>query len=163
MRYYFRWSLSNFATTLICLVTLAVLNIIIIRDPNIGVVGCVVITSLIWLINITLALFTPLYVVVSRGEIVIRRAIGSLRIKNIESIEAIDQSRLKGSIRIFGVGGFFGSWGRFRGPQIGRYRLYATQFKNLFLIRTTTGERIVISCGLDKTALYTVLNNINYD
>lgn len=93
------------------MITLAILSIVMGLYANISILGRVMLVSLVWLFNITFALLTPCYVMVGEGELVVKRVIGRVRIDNIASIEMIDRSVIKGSVRTFGVGGFFGFWG----------------------------------------------------
>jgi hypothetical protein len=65
------------------------------------------------------------------GELqVIRRAWPSLRLP-INSVTAVEAGpSMLGAWRVAGTGGFFGSYGLFYAPGVGRFRLYATRGTN---------------------------------
>ncbi len=70
-------------------------------------------------------------------ELVIqRRAWPALRVPRASIARAEPLSRLSaGTLRLFGVGGFFGSYGLFRNPDLGNFRLYATRGGTALLVR----------------------------
>jgi hypothetical protein len=74
-----------------------------------------------------------------------KRAPVVLPASQIESLEPLDHSALRGCIRTFGCGGFLGSWGRFRCKELGAFRGYMTDMKSLVLIRTVSEGLFVIS------------------
>jgi hypothetical protein len=88
----------------------------------------------------------PRALVVTAGEIRIeRRAWAPLRISlaSVASASPID-SLGPGTIRLFGVGGYFGSYGLFRSARLGRFRLYATHSRQAVLVRRTGDELPVV-------------------
>ena len=70
---------------------------------------------LLLIIYLLCMLLKPLSYEISEDELVIHRLIKSVRINrsDIESLELKEKSDLKGTIRIFGVGGLFGWYGKF--------------------------------------------------
>lgn len=50
-----------------------------------------------------------------------------------------------GSLRKFGIGGFFSYYGLFRNRVIGDYKAYATHRKNTVVITTKEGKKIVVT------------------
>ncbi|MCX5769758.1 MAG: PH domain-containing protein [Candidatus Hydrogenedentes bacterium] len=95
-----------------------------------------------------LAGYAPKGAVVTREDLrIVRRkhAPVVLPAQQIVSLERIEASVLRGCIRTFGVGGFLGSWGRFRCKQLGAFRAYMTNTKSLVLIRTVSQGLFVIS------------------
>jgi len=74
-----------------------------------------------------------------------RRAPVVLPASQIESLERIDRRALRGCIRVWGCGGFLGSWGRFRCKDLGAFRGYMTDMKSLVLIHTVSEGLFVIS------------------
>ncbi len=88
----------------------------------------------------TLALswaMSPRALVVDGSEIrVLRRAWRPLCVPlaSIASATTIDR-RGDLALRLFGVGGFFGSYGLFQGKQLGRFRLYATRSGDAIVLR----------------------------
>lgn len=80
---------------------------------------------------------SPRALVVDGSEIrVLRRAWRPLRVPlaSIASVTSIDR-RGDRVLRLFGVGGFFGSYGLFHGQELGRFRLYATRSGGAVLLR----------------------------
>ena len=82
-------------------------------------------------------------------KLVILRRYNSITIyaDEVLSVEQLPKNALRGAMRTFGVGGFFGYFGSYYKSGIGSFRLYATSFDNLFLIRLANGKKIVISCS----------------
>ena len=76
---------------------------------------------------------------------VVRRAWPALRVPlaNVTSAEPVALSGR--TLRIAGVGGFFGSYGLFTNGQLGRFRLYATRRQGGMIVRRTSGLPIVIT------------------
>jgi len=91
--------------------------------------------------------FRPINYVVTEEEIIIRRPLLNAHIKraDIESAELIDKSKIRGSIRTFGVGGLFGYYGSFANFSLGRMTWYATRRDKPVLIKTTDGRKIILT------------------
>jgi hypothetical protein len=75
-----------------------------------------------------------------------RRAWPALRlpltsIEKAEHLETIGG----GTLRLFGVGGFFGSYGLFSNRELGRFRLYSTQRGKALLVRRHDALPLVIT------------------
>jgi hypothetical protein len=89
----------------------------------------------------------PRAIVVDGDELRIeRRAWSALRVKRAEIVSAAPLARLgERVLRLFGVGGFFGSYGLFRSSTLGRFRLYATRSGMAVLVRRTEGLPIVVT------------------
>ena len=86
---------------------------------------------------------------ISKKKLVILRRYKSITIHADEvlSVDQLPKNALRGAMRTWGVGGFFGYFGHYYTGLIGSFRLYATSFENLFLIRLANGKKIVISCS----------------
>ena len=65
----------------------------------------------------------------------------------VENIERLHKNALRGAIRTGGVSGFFGWYGNYYKSGIGSFKLYATSFDDLFLIKLFNGKKIVVSCS----------------
>ena len=82
---------------------------------------------------------SPRELVIDRGELrVERRAWPALRIPlaSVSGTSVVDGVGLR-AIRVFGVGGFFGSYGLFRNKALGRFRMYATHMGQAMVVRRT--------------------------
>jgi hypothetical protein len=82
---------------------------------------------------------------ISDNELLIRRMGWANRI----SLSEIDDIRyepniMKGSIRIWGIGGLFGFIGYFRNRRLGSYKAYSTSNKHTVVI-DVNGKKIVVS------------------
>lgn len=89
---------------------------------------------------------SPCALVVDGGELrVERRAWRPLRIPlaSVASASPLD-SLGRGTLRVFGVGGFFGSYGLFSSSDLGRFRLYATRSGQAVIVRRSGGELPVV-------------------
>ena len=81
-------------------------------------------------------LFAPQKYSIKGNEFIIHRPIFDkyFAIDSIKEIRQLDKSELKGMIRTFGVGGLFGSYGKFYNQTLGNVTMYATQNKNYIII-----------------------------
>ena len=65
----------------------------------------------------------------------------------IKSIERLSKKDFSGVIRTCGVAGLFGYFGHYYSRKLGSFRLFATSFQNLYLVKLWSGKSIVISCA----------------
>lgn len=86
---------------------------------------------------------------IGEEQIVILRRYMSVVInrKEIKSVQALSKSDFSGVIRTGGVGGLFGYYGHYYSSKLGSFRLFATSFQNLYLIKLWNGKSVVISCA----------------
>lgn len=85
---------------------------------------------------------------VGEEQIVVLRRYKSVVINRdeIKSVQPLSKSDFRGVIRTCGVGGLFGYFGHYYSNKLGSFRLFATSFQNLFLIKLWSGKSVVISC-----------------
>lgn len=89
----------------------------------------------------------PRAIVVEAGELSIeRRAWRPLRVP-LATIEHADMIQRAGgrTLRLFGVGGFFGTYGLFWSDALGRHRMYATRAGGGVIVRRRAGLPIVLT------------------
>lgn len=146
----FTTSLDKFNKTTTILVVLFLLVIVIIAfflipkgEPNI-------IDSIAFLPVISffvVYLFRPNNYSISNDKLLIHRMIGNIEINraNIQSVQEIDESQVKNSIRTFGVGGFFGSFGKFWNSKLGNMTWYVTRRNNFVLVETKDQKKIILT------------------
>lgn len=93
--------------------------------------------------------YAPQRLEIGATQLVILRRYKSIIINadEVRSVEQLSKEALRGAIRTGGVGGCFGWYGNYYTRRIGSFKLYATQFENLFLITLLNGKKIVISCS----------------
>jgi hypothetical protein len=84
---------------------------------------------------------SPTALVVDAGEVRIeRRAWPALRLPLASVASASPLDRLgAGLVRVFGAGGFFGSYGLFYSRSLGRFRLYATRTGPSLILKRNDG------------------------
>jgi hypothetical protein len=103
---------------------------------------------------------SPCGVAVDTDELrVERRAWPAMRIplSTVASVSLID-SPARGAVRLFGVGGFFGSYGVFTSGAIGRFRMYATRDGAAVILRRTAGELPIALTPDDAAATVNAIN-----
>lgn len=93
--------------------------------------------------------YAPQRLEIGESQIVILRRYKSIVITRdeIKSVERLPANAMRGAIRTAGVGGLFGYYGSYYSRSIGSFKLYATSFDNLFLIRKWDGKSVVVSCA----------------
>jgi hypothetical protein len=90
---------------------------------------------------------SPRALVVESGELRIeRRAWRSVRVSlaSVSSVAPLDGVGM-GTIRVFGVSGFFGSYGLFYNTILGRFRLYATRRGQALIVRRNDALPLVVT------------------
>ena len=112
-----------------------------------GMTAVIVTYTVFGLLAIWVLLTMPRYLLVDDKSIVITHPIGQTVIlkSDITEISAVERSDIRGSLRLFGSGGFFGWFGIFRNSKFGTYRLYCGQLENLYHIKTLTKNYIISS------------------
>lgn len=92
--------------------------------------------------------YAPQRLEIGADRVTILRRYNSVTIyrDKVQSIERLPSSARRRAVRVGGVGGLFGYYGNYYSRSIGRFKLYATNSQNLYLIRMRSGESVVISC-----------------
>lgn len=104
--------------------------------------------------------YRPLYYQVDDVELEIVRPFSTVRIKrsDILKVEIAAESTLRGSIRTFGSGGFFGYYGKFYHPSLGAMTWYATRRDSLVFITTIHYKKMIFSPDDPELFVATLLN-----
>lgn len=102
----------------------------------------------------------PRALVVDGSELRIeRRAWSALRVPLWQVESAAPLSDLgAGTLRLFGVGGFFGSYGLFSNGQLGKFRLYATHGGQAVLVRRRGDELPIVVTPDDVAGAVAAIN-----
>ena len=81
------------------------------------------------------------------NSLIVKRWLGRVTIstKDITSVSEADKWLVLRSTRLMGNGGYFGYYGLYNNRQYGKFKMFATETSNLYLIRTTR-INFVISC-----------------
>jgi hypothetical protein len=84
--------------------------------------------------------FSPRSYAIFGGSVLIKRLIGDIRIplSEIREVRAADAEDLRGCIRVFGNGGLFGYYGKFRTSKLGICDWYVTQRSKSVIIAAGT-------------------------
>ncbi len=125
--------------------TLLVFGLLVAAFAVVAYVGTLAGEGVFALLGVVLVLawaMSPRALVVQGGELrVERRAWPPLRVPLSQVVSASPLGRMSGrTLRLFGVGGFFGSYGLFSNPDIGRFRLYATRGGQAVIVRRRGDE-----------------------
>lgn len=108
----------------------------------------------VWAIGICLVVlviselfYMPLSVSVDNSELNVHRALRRKRIplKDIKSVMLCPPTMAER--RICGSGGFFGYWGWFKEPSIGKYFAYYGKASDCFLVELKDGKKYLIGCS----------------
>jgi hypothetical protein len=109
----------------------------------------VVISTAVFLLFVymTAYIYRPLNYELNGEALIINRPLKRVIIprQDIEYVEPMDDDAMKGTIRLFGVGGFFGYYGVFVNSRQGRMTWYATRKNNMILVKTRSNEKIVLT------------------
>ena len=91
--------------------------------------------------------FRPIHYQVLEDVLIIHRPIADVKIETSEkkSVEVLEKEMLQSIIRVFGVGGLFGYYGKFANTKMGMMTWYATRRDKAVLIITTTGKKIILT------------------
>jgi hypothetical protein len=149
----FHWSAGVFGVTILVVMVLSLTGLFLksISWP----------TRLLWLEYLLYVVFAATVVVglgymprileANDKTVKLKRLFGPLRIPLSDIVEAKQISKLtiEDSRKTFGSDGFFGYLGRFKNQILGNYTMYATDLKNLILIRTDKGN-YVFSCSRSR-------------
>ena len=91
--------------------------------------------------------FRPISYKLTDDKLIIHRPLSDVKIDRteIKNVEQLDKDKLSWVLRIFGVGGLFGYWGKFSNTKIGSMTWYATRRNNAVLVTTIYNKKIVLT------------------
>ena len=141
-------SLDNMAKIMTIFTSIGLIGMVtmtfFLQNLSAGVIGAI---ALGLLLTIVLPLFYyPRFYVIDENGLTIKRFVGDLKIAKSEIKQVIiDKDKTtSGAIRVFGSGGFFGYFGRFRNSQLKTFYMYCTRLDKMVLIWTDK-KLIVVS------------------
>jgi len=109
-------------------------------------------SSFLLLIGLTLMyllvyIYRPIKYQLTDSFLIIHRNISDVRIERdrIKNIEQINKDQLRYAMRVFGVGGVFGYFGKFRTSKMGMMTWYATRRDRFVLVETFEGKKIILT------------------
>jgi hypothetical protein len=91
--------------------------------------------------------FRPINYQILVDKLVIHRTISDIKIERteIKSVELLEKEMLNSTIRVFGVGGLFGYYGKFTNSKMGMMTWYATRRDKAVMVITVTDKKIIIT------------------
>jgi hypothetical protein len=138
---------NKIMTILLFLVIIAALIPSIIFTPEDAQYTITFTVILVGILLMIAFLIRPNNYSVSSDKLLIHRMISNVEIdrNNIKSVQEIDESQVKNSLRTFGVGGFFGSFGTFWNSKLGKMTWYVTRKNNFVLVETKDQKKIILT------------------
>lgn len=133
--------ITIFITLLFALIIIGQFSII--KSGGIAIPICTIVGCLI--IYFSVFSLRPINYEINNNDLVIHRFLKDVTIskKLIKNIKVVDTDIFKRCIRTFGVGGFFGYFGKFSNAEFGKMTWYATR-KDKIVIITTTSDKIIV-------------------
>ncbi|GAA4330220.1 PH domain-containing protein [Flaviaesturariibacter amylovorans] len=143
-------SMDRLCKSLTAVVTLLFLGVAAVQVsiwnevPRLGPAIVIGFLAATWLLSFVLR---PQGYRLTHTELIVCRTWSAVRIQrsDILRIEPVSKADLRGSIRLFGVGGLFGYYGRFANRALGSMTWYATHRNGGLLVRTSNGKKILIT------------------
>jgi Bacterial PH domain len=91
--------------------------------------------------------FRPMRYSLTTENLIVHRLFSNVKIErgNIKSVELIDKEKLSWSFRVFGVGGFYGYFGKFTNTKLGTMTWYATRKDKLVLVEMLNNKKIILT------------------
>jgi hypothetical protein len=115
----------------------------LIRQDNVSIYTSIV---LILIYGLAFAL-RPINYELSGDSLIIHRLFRDVKIDriNIRCVELADKKKTSRAVRIFGVGGLFGYFGKFANSKLGFMTWYATRRDRTVLIETMDNKKIIVT------------------
>ena len=146
----FTTSLDKFnkiTTIIVSAILLIVLVLVFFLTPADGLEFAISVSIIPIIIFLVVYLLRPNNYSVSADKLLIHRMLGNVEIdrNSIQSVQEIDESQVKNSLRTFGVGGFFGSFGKLWNASLGNMTWYITRKNNFVLVETKNKKKIILT------------------
>lgn len=125
---------------------LVLVALMIINLNNHHVISSYIIGGLLVVMCVLSLFFTPISISVDDADLNINMIlrVKSIPLKSIASVALCPPSMSEK--RIFGSGGWFGYWGWFREPSIGKYFAYYGKASDCFLVKLKDGRLYMLGC-----------------
>ena len=119
----------------------------ILDNPKNGYISIILLAVVLIFAYLVPFLYRPIKYVITNDELIIVRLIKpyKIRLNEIKKVEPISKEDLKGTVRVFGSGGAFGYFGKFRNKKYGTMTFFTTRTDNRVYILTSEGKNIIIS------------------
>jgi len=146
----------------IILVSASLVPLFIVRTKEAGWIPFIVLLTVIILLAVSAARAPKSYSI-DDGYIYINRLLMppvKIAIANVLSVELVPKQQLKGSLRLFGSGAFFGYYGIFISKKLGRMKWFATNLDNAVFIKTHDGKKYLLTPDERDPFIRTIQNGI---
>lgn len=92
-------------------------------------------------------LFAPQgYEVTGEDLVIVRMARNKVIARTqVQRVERVEENNMRGTMRLFGAGGFFGYFGTFTNTRYGRMTYYATRRSNYVLVTLVSGRKLILT------------------
>jgi hypothetical protein len=146
------WGMSlTLVTTLSTLLLLSVASIPLFTGPRSNIVWILIMSVMPLSIWVGSLLFTIRGYVLTKDTLYVRRLLWNTEIPLSGLLSAVlDPDAVKGSIRTFGNGGLFCFAGRFWNKRLRSYRAFATNSKNIVVLKFTDRTIVVTPSQPDE-------------
>jgi hypothetical protein len=145
----FRWSRMVWVMSIITTIILIGSSIVTLCIPELASSkGVYVVMLLIIPLPVICFALAPRSLYLIGNTLIIKRWVGRVTIptEEITAVEEADKWVVLRSTRTMGNGGLFGYYGHYHNRQYGKFRMFATDTSNLYLIRTHK-RNFVINCS----------------
>lgn len=135
--------ITGFTTVLVAVITLAQLISSFEHFSYLSIFS----SSILPVLYILTFVFRPIHYKLSGDKLIIHRLTDNVALdrSQIKEVKQIDPEQLKRSVRIFGVGGLFGYYGRYANNTLGRMTWYATRKNKTVLLITNANEKFILT------------------
>lgn len=135
--------ITGFITVLVAVITLAQLISSFEHFSYLSIFS----SSILPVLYILTFVFRPIHYKLSGDKLIIHRLTDNVALdrNQIKEVKQIDPEQLKRSVRIFGVGGLFGYYGRYANNTLGRMTWYATRKNKTVLLITNANEKFILT------------------
>jgi len=142
-------SLDNLAKTITLSVTLLFALIIFGQFsviPDAGIAPFLTTIGFLLIYAIAYA-FRPISYILTSEQLIIHRPFADVKVdrRQVKCVELLEEGKLRWSVRLFGVGGLFGYYGKFANSKLGTMTWYATRRNKAVLLVTMEGKKIILT------------------
>ncbi|MDE6741915.1 MAG: PH domain-containing protein [Muribaculaceae bacterium] len=105
--------------------------------------------------------YSPMYIILNEDSINVETLMHVRRFPLDEIVSVKICEPTMSEHRICGSGGYFGYWGWFREPSIGKYFAYYGKASQTFLIRLKSGRQYMLGCRDSKEMAKALADQLN--
>ncbi len=117
------------------------------QEPSAMGMEAIIIPIFLFIIFFVLFLLRTISYSITDQEVIIHRLWKDVKISRtaIQNVELLDKDFSKNVLRTFGVGGFWGYWGRFSDASIGNMTWYVTRRDKMVLLKILDNKKVILS------------------